>query len=33
MLEQLLPVAREWKPDLLICEQLELAGPISILTG
>ena len=29
MLEELLPVAREWNPDLLVCEQLELAGPIA----
>jgi UDP:flavonoid glycosyltransferase YjiC (YdhE family) len=29
MLEELLPVAREWKPDLMVCEQLELAGPIA----
>lgn len=29
MLEDLLPVAREWKPDLVVCEQLELAGPIA----
>lgn len=29
MLEELLPVAREWRPDLLICEQLELGGPIA----
>ena len=29
MLEELLPLAREWKPDLMVCEQLELAGPIA----
>jgi UDP:flavonoid glycosyltransferase YjiC (YdhE family) len=29
MLAELLPVAREWKPDLVVCEQLELAGPIA----
>lgn len=29
MLEELLPVAREWNPDLLVCEQLELAGPMA----
>ena len=29
MLEELLPVARGWNPDLLLCEQLELAGPIA----
>jgi UDP:flavonoid glycosyltransferase YjiC (YdhE family) len=28
MLDDLLPVAREWKPSLLVCEQAELAGPI-----
>ena len=29
MLAELLPVAQEWKPDLVVCEQLELAGPIA----
>ena len=29
MLEDMLPIAREWEPDLLLCEQLELAGPIA----
>jgi hypothetical protein len=29
MLEELLPVARGWNPDLLVCEQLELAGPVA----
>ena len=28
MLEDLLPIARGWKPSLLVCEQAELAGPI-----
>jgi UDP:flavonoid glycosyltransferase YjiC (YdhE family) len=29
MLEELLPVARAWKPDFLVCEQLELGGPLA----
>lgn len=29
MIEELLPVARGWSPDLLVCEQLEPAGPIT----
>src|SRR3954452_15609587 len=28
MLTDLLPVARDWRPDLLVCEQAEFAGPI-----
>jgi UDP:flavonoid glycosyltransferase YjiC (YdhE family) len=28
MLEDLLPLAREWSPSLMVCEQAELAGPI-----
>jgi UDP:flavonoid glycosyltransferase YjiC (YdhE family) len=28
MLTDLLPAARAWRPDLLVCEQAELAGPI-----
>src|SRR5215213_4997733 len=28
MLEDLVPVAREWSPSLMVCEQAELAGPI-----
>ena len=28
MLADLLPVAREWQPSLLVCDQAELAGPI-----
>jgi UDP:flavonoid glycosyltransferase YjiC (YdhE family) len=28
MLQELLPVAQGWSPDLMLCEQLELAGPI-----
>ncbi len=28
MLEDLLPIAREWEPSLLVCDQAELAGPI-----
>lgn len=29
MLADLLPIAEEWRPDLLVCEQGELAGPIA----
>ena len=28
MLEDLLPLAREWSPSVMVCEQAELAGPI-----
>jgi UDP:flavonoid glycosyltransferase YjiC (YdhE family) len=28
MLEDLLPIAREWSPTVMVCEQAELAGPI-----
>ena len=28
MLEDLLPLAREWSPSMMVCEQAELAGPI-----
>jgi UDP:flavonoid glycosyltransferase YjiC (YdhE family) len=28
MLENLLPLAREWSPSVMVCEQAELAGPI-----
>ncbi len=29
MLEDLLPLAREWSPSVMVCEQAELAGPIA----
>lgn len=29
MLADLLPAARAWRPDLLVCDQAELAGPIA----
>ena len=28
MLEDLLPLAREWSPSVMVCEQAELAGPV-----
>jgi UDP:flavonoid glycosyltransferase YjiC (YdhE family) len=32
MLEDLLPLARDWSPSLMVCEQAELAGPIVAAT-
>jgi UDP-N-acetylglucosamine:LPS N-acetylglucosamine transferase len=29
MLADLLPIAQEWRPHLLVCEQAELAGPVA----
>jgi UDP:flavonoid glycosyltransferase YjiC (YdhE family) len=29
MVEDLLPLAREWSPSVMVCEQAELAGPIA----
>ena len=29
MLEALMPIARDWQPSLLVCDQAELAGPLA----
>src|ERR1700752_1469710 len=33
MLEQLLPLVREWGPSLLVCDRTEFGGPIAAAAG